>query len=160
MNSKESLTQRESCHLETHGIVLEDDQVEQSKTEPAPHEDVGNNSCSQAVCVDHGSSIPEQSNVTPRQRSRDNRDMNETRGLRMSEVEKSLIDEVRYQDQFTLPEETSYPAHDEAEVCQIVEDEVGTDIGSRGDPFDVGREQVIDVSTLKEKEDDPVNAGD
>lgn len=56
--------------------------------------------------------------------------MDETRGFRMSEVEKGLIDEVRCQDQFTLPEETSYPAHDEAKVCQVVEDEVGADIGS------------------------------
>ena len=111
------------------------------------------------MCVDHGSSIPEQSNVTPGQRSRDNRDMNEARGLRMSEVKKGLIDEVRGQDQFTLPEETSDPAHDEAEDCQVIEDEVGAHIGSGGDPFNIGGEEVIDVATLQEKEDDPVDAG-
>lgn len=48
----------------------------------------------------------------------------------MAEVEQSQVEEIGDQDDLTRPEMTSNPAHDEAELTKIVENEVATHIGT------------------------------
>lgn len=78
----------------------------------------------------------------------------------MAEVKESLIDQVGNQDQFTGPEETSHIAHDEAKDAQVVENEMGAHIGSRGDPFGICRPEMENIDALENEQDNPIDAGD
>lgn len=74
--------------------------------------------------MNHSGAVPEDGNETPTQWPRDSTNVNETRCLGVTKVQERLIDQIGDQDEFTLPEEASNPAHDEPKNAEVVEDEV------------------------------------
>ena len=56
----------------------------------------------------------------------------------MAEIQEGEINDIRDQDEFTLPEESSNPGVDETEDCEIVKDEVRAHIRGVGDPLSIG----------------------
>ena len=142
------LTERQDSKLKAHGIVLEPDDKESSIEQPSPDEDVCHDSCRQILRVYHRRTGPEQRHKGECQWPGNDRDVDETRSGGVAEVEVGQVEEVEDEDEFTLPEVATHPAHDETEVEEVIEDEMGADVACRGTPFFVGAEEVVDVASL------------
>jgi len=111
------------------------------------------------MSVDHGCPIPEDCNVIPGQRRRDDRQVNEQRSRGVAEIQEGKVEQVDNQEQLALPEMASDPQHYEAKGEEIVEDEVASNIGSTRDERLVCAPQIADIVCLQDQNDHPVDAG-
>jgi len=146
---------------EAHGVILVDDDEEQSIGENGPNEDVSEDAGHQMVGVrNHQSAIPVDGNKGPGQRSRSNRGVDESRIGVVAEVERRKVNEVQNQDDLGPVEVRSDKEHDKGEVEEVVEDEVASNAGGSVNNIRVAREEVANVTSLEEEEDNPVDGGD
>ena len=72
--------------------------------------------------MDHDSSIPENCNVVPSQRRRDNWNVYKARGGWVAKVKQGQVEQVDDQEKLALPEKASNPEHDETKAEEIVLD--------------------------------------
>jgi len=97
-SSGEELTDTKSCgevaESEAHGVILVDEQEEQSIDQDAPDSDVGDDSSSQMMSVDSNSTIPVQGQESPSQRSSDGWNMDSASICVVSEIEGGQVEEV------------------------------------------------------------------
>jgi len=111
------------------------------------------------VSVDHSRAIPEDCDVIPGERRRDDRQMNEQRSRGVAEIQQGKVEQVHDQEELALPEMASNPQHYEAKGEEIVEDEVASNIGSTRDERLVCAPQIADIVCLQDQNDHPVDAG-
>jgi len=111
------------------------------------------------MSVDHGRPVPEDGNVIPGQRRRDDRQMNEQRSRGVAEIQQGKIEQVDNQEELALPEMASNPQHYETKGEEIVEDEVASNISSTCDERLVCAPQVADIVCLQDQNDYPVDTG-
>jgi hypothetical protein len=129
------------------------------------------------MSVDHGRPVPEDGNVIPGQRRRDDRQMNEQRGRGVAEIQQGKIEQVDNQEELALPEMASNPQHNEAKCEEIVlyascqrmgseespgtyEDEVASNISSTCNERLVCAPQIADIVCLQDQNHHPVDTGD
>jgi len=141
-------SQRQDSQFDTYGVILECEDEESTKEKDAPDDDVGQDSSGKRVGINHGSSIPKYGHVVPSQRRRDNRDVDESRGGRVAEVEEGEIEQVDDEEKLSLPEKSSDPEHDEAETEEVMQDEMASHIGGTGDEMLVCAPEVTDIVGL------------
>lgn len=73
----------------------------------------------------------------------------------MAEIERRKVNEVQDQDDFGPVEVRSDKEHDKGEVEEVVEDEVASNTGGSMNNVRVAREEVANVASLEEEEDNP-----
>lgn len=110
--------------------------------------------------VDSSSANGEQENIVDCQRARDNGDVDESGGSRVLEVESREVEEVDDDKHLSKPEVAAAPQVDEAEHEQVVEDEVGANVGGGLDVDLVLRVQVPAVSDLENVQHNHVDRSD
>lgn len=155
-----TLTSSENTQVEAHGVVLVCDEEEESVTKDRPDEDVGEDSGGQSVGINGGSTNSEHQNIGQSQRTRNNRDVDESGGARVSEVGSGKVEEVDDDQQLSEPEVGSDPEVDEAEEEEVAGDEVGAYIGGSVHVNLILRVQVPAVADLENVQDNHVDGGD
>lgn len=108
----------------------------------------------------HNGTVPVHSDESPRQRAGDCRDVDEARVDIVAEVERREIEEVDDEDDLGPDEVAGDEQEHKGGVQQVVEDEVATNSASGVDGLDLGREEVGDVASLEDEENNPVWAAD
>jgi hypothetical protein len=73
----------------------------------------------------------------------------------VAEVQRRQVEEVDDQEQLGPDEVGAHEEHDEAEVEEVVGNEVAADVRGGLDIVGVGGEELKDVAGLEEEEDDP-----
>lgn len=106
----------------------------------------------------HDSPVPVNRDERPRERPGDDGLVDEPRIRRVAEVKRGQVDEVEDDEQLGPAEERADEDHDEGEVEEVVDDEVAPHGARRVHAFHVAREEVGDVSSLKDEEDEPVSS--
>jgi len=84
----------EDAKSETNGVVLECHEEEEAINQNTPDSYIGENPSSEAVSIDRNSTIPVQGHECPRQRSRDDWDVNESWMCVMTEIEEGEVEEI------------------------------------------------------------------
>lgn len=129
---------------------------EESIGEDGPDEDVSKNTRHKVVRVgNHQSTVPVDGNKSPGQRSRNNRCVNKPGVRVVTEVERGKIDEVENEDNLSPVEVRADKEHDKGEVEEVVEDEMTSDAGGSVNDVRVTREEMADVPSLEDEEDNP-----
>lgn len=103
-----------------------------------------------AVCRNRA--IPEERRHRPGQRTRDRREMHESGETLVSPVRGELVEQVGNQDHLGAPEVVAGPEENPGKDEEVVQDEVGRDVGSRSDDCGILGEEVPDVAELREEE--------
>jgi hypothetical protein len=146
---------------ETHCVILVNHDEEESIGEDGPDEDVSKDTRDKVVRVgNHQSTVPVNGNKSPGQRSRNNGRMDKSGVGVVAEVERGKIDEVENQNNLGPVEVRADKEHDKGEVEEVVEDEMASDAGSSVNDVRVAREEMSDVTSLEDEEDNPVDGGD
>lgn len=146
---------------EAHGVILVNHDEEESIDKDGPDEDVSKNTRHKVVRVgNHQSTVPVDGNKSPGQRSRNNRCVNKPGVRVVTEVERGKIDEVENEDNLSPVEVRADKEHDKGEVEEVVEDEMASDAGGSVNDVRVTREEMADVPSLEDEEDNPVDGGD
>lgn len=109
--------------------------------------------------VHHGSPAPEQRGPVPGERPADDGDVDEARRLGVAEVGGVEVEVIGDEQQLGQHEVRAHPQVDEAEEQQVVQDEVGADVGSGGHVWSVGRVEVPAVADLEDVKSEPVSGG-
>lgn len=116
----EELTNSESssqvAESETHSVVLEDDQEEQSIDQDTPDGDVGKDACWQAMSIDGDSSIGVYGNKGPCKWSGNRRSMDQSVVCVVTEVCRREVEEVDHKENLSPPEMGANEKEDESEV--------------------------------------------
>lgn len=81
--------------------------------------------------------------------------MDEARVSVVAEVQRREVEEVNDQDELGPVEVRANEEHDECEVEEVVGDEMASNTGGGMNMARIGREEVGNVATLKNEEDDP-----
>lgn len=134
---------------------LEDNEEEQSVNQNTPDNNVGQNASSQAVGIDHDSSVPVNGNKGPGQWRRDDWDVDETWVSRVSEIERRQIEEVNHENEFCPDKVRTGEEHNESECKKVVNNKVASNSCSCVDRVRVGGEQVPDIADLEDEQEDP-----
>lgn len=130
-----------------------------SKHGNGPDEDVGENPADKVVgVVDREGTIPIQGHKGPGERSRGNGDMNKEGASSVEEIEIQEVEEVYDLNNFGPHEVGTNEEQHEAEVKDVVEDKVATDVGGGGNAGSIIGEQLGNVADLQEENGDPVDA--
>ena len=72
------------------------------------------------MSIDSSGSVPQDGNIVPRIRGRDNGNVDEERCLGVTEVERGEVEEICNEDDLCNPEPAPNPQHNEAEHEEIV----------------------------------------
>jgi len=150
----------ENGKTEAHGIVLVDDEEEHSIDQNTPDGNIGEDTRDRTSCVDSDSTIPVQGDESPSQWSRNSGDVNQTGMGRVAEVQEGQIEEVEDQDDLSPDKVSSNEEHDECELKEVIEDEVGTNSSSSLDMGGGIGEEVPHVCDLEEEQSEPVERQD
>lgn len=150
------LTQSEQTEAVTQNIILSHGDMEQSHGSNHPDEDISHDTTGQVMAVCRNRPIPEERRHCPGQRTCDSRQMHESGESLVSPVGGELVEQVSNQDHLGAPEVVAGPEEDPGKDEEVVQDEVGRDVGSGSDDRDILGEQVPDVAELREKEQNPV----
>lgn len=142
------LTKSEKTEAVPQDIILSNRDMEQAHSSNHPDEDIGDNSAGQVMAVCRNRAIPEERRHRPGQRTRDSREMHESGESLVSPVGHQLVEQVGNQDHLGAPEVVASPEEDPGEDEEVVQDEVGRDVGSGSDDRDILGEQVPDVAKL------------
>jgi hypothetical protein len=146
---------------EAHCVILVNHDEEESVCEDGPDEDVSKDTGHKVVRVgNHQSTVPVDGNKSPGQRSRNNGRVDKSGVGVVTEVERGKIDEVENQDNLGPVEVRADKEHDKGEVEEVVEDEMASDAGGSVNDVRVTREEMSDVASLEDEEDNPVYGGD
>ena len=81
--------------------------------------------------------------------------MDEAWGGWVAEVQARQVEEVDDQDDLGPDEVAADEEHDEGELKEVVEDEVGSNRGGGVDVVSVGGEEVPDIADLEDEQEDP-----
>ena len=108
----QSQTQAQDSQLKAHGVVLEDEHVEGTKSEDAPDCDVRQNASGERTSIDHGGTVPKDCDVGPCQGSGHNGDVYEARRGAVAEIQHGLVEHVHDEEELSWPEVASHPEHD------------------------------------------------
>lgn len=147
---------RQDAQGEAHGVILICNEEEHSIDQDTPDSNIGNNASWQAGGIEDNGTIPVESNESPGQWSSDGWDVNVSRGSVVAEVEGGKIEEVDDQHNFGPDEVGANPQHNPGELKEVVEDEVASDGRSSIDVSLIIGEEGIDVSDLRDEEDEPL----
>jgi hypothetical protein len=129
---------------------------EESIGEDGPDKDVSENTRHKVVRVgNHQSTVPVDGNESPGQRSRNNGCVDKSGVRVVAEVERGKIDEVENQNNLSPVEVRADEEHDKGEVEEVVEDEMASDAGGSVNDVRITREEMTDVTSLEDEEDDP-----
>jgi len=82
------------------------------------------------VVIEHNRSIPVQSHKSPRKRTGDSWDVDESRMGVVAEVKESQVEEVDNQNNLSPNKMSSDEEHDEGKLQEVVEDEVASHTSS------------------------------
>lgn len=141
-NLAEELADAKRCgqdaQSETHGVVIEGHKEEKPVDEDTPDSNVGKDTSDQRVGIDSNRTIPVDGNKGPRQRSRDDRRMDEACVAVVTEVERGEVEEVDDKQNFSPDKVRAYEEHDKAELQEVVHNEVASHCRSSVDTFGVG----------------------
>lgn len=107
--------------------------------------------------TNHDGTIPVDCNKGPRKRHGDHWSVDEARMSRVAEVQAAQVEEVDDQDQFGPDKVGANKEHDEAELQEIVDNEMASDTGSCVDIFGVLGEEVTNVSHLEDESNKPIS---
>jgi hypothetical protein len=103
----------------------------------------------------HDGTIPVDGHKGPSQRRRHDGRMDEAWVGVVAEVQERQVEEVEHQEELGPVKVGSDKEHDEAEMEQVVQDEVAANAGGGVNDIAVGREEVADVTCLENEKDDP-----
>jgi hypothetical protein len=146
---------------EAHSVIFVDDDEEESVSENGPDEDISKDTRNQMMRVgDHQSTIPVDCNKGPGQGCRHNRRMNKSRVRVVAEVKRGEVDEVEHQDNLGPVKVRADKEHDKCEMEEVVEDEVASNAGGSVNDVGVAREEVANVTSLENEQDNPVDGSD
>lgn len=123
--------------------------MDKANQENHPNEDIGHDSRGQAMSMHGHSSVPEQGRKRPCIWSCNGGPVHKRRRSAVSPVCRRLADDVDDEDDFSGPEVTADPEHDECKDKEVIEDEVGGYIGSAGDERAIVGEEVPDIADLR-----------
>ena len=139
-----------SCSTHSEGR-----EEEQSIHEDTPDGNVSKDASSQTSSVESDSSVPVQGNESPGQWPGDDWEVDKAWSGWVTEVQARQVEEVDDQDDLGPDEVAADEEHNEGELEEVVEDEVGSDGGGRVDVVSVGGEQVPDITDLEDEQEDP-----
>lgn len=142
------LTQSQERQRIPEDVIADREDVNKSNHENHPDKNVGDNTRGQVVSMHRNSTIPEQSSQRPGIWSRDSRPVHERRRSEMDPICRRLAQDMDNEDDLGWPEKVSGPKHDESEDQEVVEDEMGGNIGSAGDEGSVSGEQMPEIAKL------------
>lgn len=146
---------------EAHGVILVDDDEEESVGENGPDEDISKDTGNQMMGVgDHQSTIPVDCDKGPGQGCGHNRRMNKPGVRVVAEVKRGEVDEVEHQDNLGPVKVRADKEHDKCEMEEVVEDEVASNAGGSVNDVRVAREEVANVTSLENEQDNPVDGSD
>lgn len=128
---------------------------EQSVDEDTPNSDVRKDAGRQSSSIERNSTVPVKRDEGPGQWSGDDWEVDKAWGGWVTEVERGQVEEVDDQDDLGPNEVGAHEEHDEGELKEVVEDEVGADRGGGVDVVGVVGEEVPDIADLKSEQDDP-----
>ena len=104
---------------------------------------------------DHDGTIPVDSHKGPGERARHDGGVDEAWVSVVAEVERAEVDEVQDEENLSPGKVGSSKEHDKGEVEEVVHDEVASTAGSSVADVGVAREEVTDITTLKDEENNP-----
>jgi len=138
----------------TTNLVHDDE--EGAVREEGPDKDVGEDARDQAVrVVHHDGAVPVDGDERPGQGSRHGRGMDEARVGVVAEVEGREVDEVEDEEDLGPDEVLVDEEPDEAEVEEVVDDEMAAHGAGGVDRVDVAGEEVADVAGLEDEDGEP-----
>jgi hypothetical protein len=114
------LTQREDSKRHAHRPILEDGQEEAAKHHDAPDDDVRKDASGQITGVHGSGAVPENRHIVPGVGKAHDWSVNPERSGWVAEVERCQVEEVGDKDDLARPEVGADPAHDEAELHEVV----------------------------------------
>jgi hypothetical protein len=120
-----------------------------------PDKDVSYDPAGQVVAVHGDSTVPEQRRQSPGVGSGNGRQVHESGQAAVAPIGDGLVDEVGDEDDLGPPEIVASPQENPDKEEQIVQDEVGGNVGSSSHDGWVFVEQVPNIAELGEKEKDP-----
>lgn len=103
----------------------------------------------------HDGSIPVDGNKGPGKRGGHDGRVDEARIGVVAEVERAEVDEVDDEDQLSPVEVGADKEHDKGEVEEVVKNEVASNAGGSIDVVRVAGEEVGNVASLQDEENDP-----
>lgn len=109
----EELTRRKNRQRKPHRPILEEGQEEGAENQNHPNGHVRQDPRGQRMRPDHGGPIPEQSDKSPSQRSRNDRYLNQEHGRAVVEIQRHEVEEVEDEHQLGDPEPRPHPEQDE-----------------------------------------------
>jgi hypothetical protein len=107
--------------------------------------------------MNSNSSIPVQCYKSPGQGSSNNWNVDQSRMSVVTEIQGRQVEEVDNQEHLSPVEMSSNEEHNEAELKEVVENEVASHACSGMDMVGVIREEMPHVSDLEEEESKPVD---
>lgn len=151
------LTESEETQSVAKDIVLRGKDVDLPQHKDHPDEDVGDNPRGQAAGMRRNRAVPEQGRQRPGMGTCNGREVDKGRGSQMHPVRGRLAEEVDDEDDLGGPEVAAHPQHDKGKDEQVVQDEMGGDIGGSGDQDGVPGEEVPQIADLGEQQQDPAS---
>jgi len=154
-------TQRscQDAQCEAHGVVLVHDEEKQAIDEDAPDGNVGQDTSRCRMRVDRNRTIPVQCNKSPCKWTRYNGNVDESWMCVVAEIKGGQVEEVDNQDDLGPDKMPADEEHDKRKLQEVIEDEVASNPSSRLNMVTVLREEVPQVSDLKEEDSEPVERG-
>lgn len=135
---------------------LVDDDEEQAVCQNAPDEDVAKDASDEGLGIrNHDGSIPVDGHESPGQWARHDWQVNESGVCVVAEVQRRQVDEVEDDDELRPAEQGPHEQHDERKVEQVVQNKVAADSAGRIDFLDIAGEEMRDVTTLENEQDNP-----
>lgn len=125
-----------------------------------PDKDIRGNPGSERVTIDGHCTVPEQGHQRPGERPGDGGEMHQSREGAMTPVRGVQIQVVGDEDDLRAPVVVPGPEEDPGEDEQVVQDEVGADVGGGGDDGRVSVEEMVDIAQLGEEQENPENFRD
>jgi len=147
----------ENAEGEAHSVILEGDEEEKSVDEDTPDSNISKDAAEQTLSVECNSTVPVQGNEGPGQGSRDGWEVDPAGRVGVAEVERRKVEEVDDQEHLSPDEVGADEEHDPAKVEEIVGDEVAAHVCCGLNSVGFGREQMPDVASLENEENNPVD---
>jgi len=151
-------TQRSSqnAQCEAHGVVLVHDEEKQAIDENTPDGNVSQDASRRGMGIDRNSTIPVEGNESPCKWTRYNWNVDESRMCVVAEVKGGQVEEVDDQDDLRPDKMPANKEHDEGKLQEVIEYKVASNTSSSLNMLTALREQVPQVSDLKEEDSEPV----
>jgi len=131
------LAERKHTQFPADRVILERNEEKQPIEQHPPHSNISADPRGNGVRPNHDSAVEEHCYERETQRPSHHGIMDEKGHLEVLEVERGQVEQVQYEDDLRDPEMGVHPQEDECRLQEVVEDEVGADVGGGVDYFGV-----------------------